>query len=113
MSAIALASIGTFVFEFFRGDFGIPVFANNFDFFLIFALFISLGFFAVVEVKLSDRAVLIYEGVTTALCAGYLFARPFLPFETIELRFSQLLAVLSLLGTIVYVVAHRRKHPHL
>jgi len=113
MWGIALASIGTFFFEFFRGDFGIPVFANNFDFLLIFFLFISLGFFAVFELKLSDRAVLIYEGATTVVCAVYLFARPFLPFETIELRFSQLLAVLILLGTIVYVVSHRRRHPHL
>lgn len=110
---IVTASVATFFFEFFRGDFGIPVFATKLDFVLLVLLFVSLGFFALVELKLSQRAVIITEVTATALCALYLFLRPLLPLETIGLRFSQLLAVLALLGTIVYVLTHRRLHPHL
>ncbi len=110
---IVTASVATFFFEFFRGDFGIPVFATNLDFILLVALFISLGFFALVELRLSQRTVIMTEVAATGLCALYLFLRPLLPLETIGLRFSQLLAILALLGTIVYVLTHRRLHPHL
>ena len=110
---IVLASAATLFFEWFRGDFGIPVFATQFDFLVILLLFSSLGIFAAMEMKLSDRFVLLYEAATTVLCALYLFARPWLPLETFEMRFSQLLAILSLLATVVYVVVHRRKYPHL
>lgn len=110
---IVAASAATFFFEFFRGDFGIPVFATKLDFVLIIALFGSLGFFALVELRLSQRFVLATEVVATSLCALYLFVRPLLPLETVGLRFSQLLAILALLGTIVYVLTHRRLHPHL
>lgn len=110
---IVVASAATFFFEFFRGDFGIPVFATKLDFLLIIALFASLGFFALVELRLSQRFVLVTEVVATTLCAVYLFVRPLLPLETVGLRFSQLLAILALLGTIVYVLTHRRLHPHL
>lgn len=110
---IVAASAATFFFEFFRGDFGIPVFATKLDFVLLVMLFISLGFFALVELKLSQRAVIIAEVTATSLCALYLFVRPLLPLDTIGLRFSQLLAILALLGTIVYVLTHRRLHPHL
>jgi phosphatidylglycerol:prolipoprotein diacylglycerol transferase len=110
---IVLAAVATFVFEWFRGDFGIPVFATKLDFILLILLFISLGVFAAIEMNLKPRIVIIYEAVTTVFCAAYLFIRPWLPFETFELRFSQLLAILALLGAIVYVVVHRRRHPHL
>jgi phosphatidylglycerol:prolipoprotein diacylglycerol transferase len=110
---IVLASIATFTFEWFRGDFGIPVFATKLDFILLFLLFISLGIFAAVELNLSQRMVIIYEVTTTVLCALYLLIRTQLPFATFELRFSQLIAVLALLGSVVYVVVHRRRHPHL
>lgn len=110
---IVAASAATFFFEFFRGDFGIPVFATKLDFVLLVALFVSLGFFALVELKLSQKAVIITEVAATTLCAAYLFLRPLLPLDTIGLRFSQLLAILALLGTIVYVLTHRRLHPHL
>jgi len=110
---IVLASFATFFLESFRGDFGIPVFATNIDMVLLLALFISLGVFAAVEINLPPRMVIIYEIVTTLLCAVYLFSRPWLPFETFELRFTQLLCILALLGTVVYVVVHRRRHPHL
>ena len=110
---IVLASVATFIFEWFRGDFGIPVFATKVDFILLLMLFVSLGIFATVELKLSQRTIIISEIITTVLCAGYLFSRSWLPLETFELRFSQLLSILALLGSVVYVVVHRRRHPHL
>lgn len=110
---IVLAAVTTFAFEFFRGDFGIPVFATNLDLLLLLLLFVGLGVFAVIETKMSDLAMTIYSGVLTVLGAGYLIGRLWLPFETFELRFSQLLAIISLLGIVVYVVVHRRKYPHL
>lgn len=110
---VVVASAFTFFFEFFRGDFGIPVFATNLDFALIIILFASLGFFALAEWKISQRAVIAVEVAATSFCALYLFIRPLLPLETIGLRFSQLLAILALLGIVVYVLTHRRLHPHL
>jgi prolipoprotein diacylglyceryltransferase len=110
---IVVASGMIFVLEFFRGDFGIPVFATKLDFALLILLFASLGFFALVELKLSQRTVVAAEFLATALIAVYLFIRPLLPLDTVGLRFSQLLAILALLGTIVYVLSHRRLHPHL
>jgi hypothetical protein len=110
---IVLASFATVFFEWFRGDFGIPVFATQLDFVLLIILFASLGIFAAVELSLSEKFVVLYEAATTVLCAVYLFARPWLPLETYELRFSQLLAILALLGAVVYVVVHRRRYPHL
>lgn len=110
---IVMAALATFGFESFRGDFGIPVFATNLDITLLFALFVSLGTFAAIEINIPQRLVIVYEAVTTILCAVYLFVRPWLPFDTFELRFSQLLAILALLGSVVYVFVHRRRHPHL
>ena len=110
---ILLASLATFSFEFFRGDFAIPVFATLFDFIMIGALFLSLGVFAVVELRLTPRGTLLYELFLFTLSVGYLIARPWLELETYELRFSQLLTVLALLATVVYVVFHRSKYPHL
>jgi len=113
LAGIVAAASATFFFEFFRGDFGIPVFATKLDFVLLILLFCSLGFFALVELKISQRVVVATEVIATSLCALYLFLRPLLPLETIGLRFGQLLAILALLGTIVYVLTHRRLHPHL
>lgn len=110
---IVLAAVATFIIEYFRGDFGIPVFATKLDFALLLLLFASLGTFAAIEINIPPRMVIVYEVITTVVCAAYLFLRPWLPFETFELRFSQLLAVLALLGSVVYVVVHRRRHPHL
>lgn len=110
---IVLASVATFFLESFRGDFGIPVFATKLDLILLLLLFISLGIFAAVEMNLPPKLVIAYEAVTTFFCAAYLFSRPWLPFETFELRFSQLLSILALLGAVVYVVVHRRRHPYL
>ena len=110
---ILLASVATFLFEYFRGDFSIPVFATKMDFVVLIALFLSLGMFAAVELKLTQKALLFYEALLIIFFGGYMIARRWLPFATFEMRFSQFLAVLALLGTIVYVVVHRRKYPHL
>lgn len=110
---IVCAALGTFLLEYFRGDFGVPVFATKFDFALISFIFLMLGIFAAVELSLSQRMFLFYEFLLVLVCGVYLFLRPFLTLDTVELRFSQLLALLALLGTIVYVVVQRRRYPHL
>lgn len=110
---IALLSIATFFFEYFRGDFSIPVFATRMDFLILSVLFASLGVFAAVELTLSQRALIVYEALLIVVFGGYMFVRKLLPFATVELRFSQFLAVLALLATVVYVIVHRRKYPHL
>ncbi len=110
---IVLASVATFFLEYFRGDLGIPVFATKLDFTLLLLLFLSLGVFAAIEIRMSQRIMIIYEGTVTLFCAAYLLLRAWLPFEPFELRFSQLLSILALLATVVYVVVHRHRHPHL
>ncbi len=118
---IVASSMGTFVFEYFRGDIGIPVFATQLDFFVLILLFVSLGLLALIEPMLkkrlgdaaSERAFLIYEIVLGATVTGYIFLRPLLELEPFELRFTQLLAILAVLGAVVYVVVQRRKFPHL
>ena len=112
-AGIFLASLATFVFEYFRGDFSIPVFATRMDFFVLLMLFASLGVFAAVELKLTQKALIAYESLLVLVFGGYALSRQWLPFATFELRFSQFLAVLSFLATVVYVVVHRRKYPHL
>ncbi|MDD4318906.1 MAG: prolipoprotein diacylglyceryl transferase [Candidatus Peribacteraceae bacterium] len=113
LAGIVLLAIGTYGFEYFRGDFGIPVFATKIDFILLLGLFLSLGTFAAFGSKLSKRVVIGYESALLLIAAGYVFLRPFLDLDTYELRFSQLLAVLSLLAAVVYVVDHRRRYPYL
>ncbi|TSC79404.1 MAG: phosphatidylglycerol:prolipoprotein diacylglycerol transferase [Candidatus Peregrinibacteria bacterium Gr01-1014_25] len=110
---IVLASVGVMILESFRGDFAIPVFATTFDFILLVLLFAGLGLFALLEVRMHQRGVIAYELVMAVVFGGYLLLRPMLPLETMEMRFSQLLAVLALLATVVYVVVHRRWYPHL
>lgn len=110
---IIVAAAGTFALEYFRGDFTIPVYATRMDFVILLLLFLSLGIFAAVEVRLSPRGTFFYEAFLLVLAAGYTILRPWLPFESIEMRFSQLLTVVALLTVIVYVVVHRSKYPHL
>jgi phosphatidylglycerol:prolipoprotein diacylglycerol transferase len=110
---ICLMAVVTFLLEYFRGDFGIPVFAMKIDFVVLIALFVSLTVFALIELKLTERAVIVTELLLAAVFGGYLMARPWLPFPTFELRFSQLLSVLALFATVVYVIVHRRRYPHL
>ncbi|MDB4979220.1 MAG: phosphatidylglycerol:prolipoprotein diacylglycerol transferase [Candidatus Peribacteria bacterium] len=110
---ICLMTIGTFIFESFRGDFGIPVFATKLDFILMIILFVSLGVFAAIELQLSQKSMYIYEGVLVSVIGIYMAMRRHIDIEFYELRFSQLLAVVALLATVVYVIVHRRKYPHL
>lgn len=110
---IICASVGTFLLESFRGDFGIPVFATQIDFALLLALFLSLGSFAALGNKLSKKVVLVCEALLFVAAALYILLRSFLDLDTYELRFSQVLAVLALLVTVVYVIDHRRRYPYL
>jgi phosphatidylglycerol:prolipoprotein diacylglycerol transferase len=109
---IVVACIGTFLLESFRGDFAIPVFATMFDFIVLTLLFVSLGVFAAVELKISSKLSLIYEICLLVATTCYMLLRPWLDMETYELRVSQLLAVIGLLITVVYVVVERRRHPY-
>ncbi|MDD3896720.1 MAG: prolipoprotein diacylglyceryl transferase [Candidatus Peribacteraceae bacterium] len=110
---IVLASVATFFLEYLRGDFSIPVYATQLDFVVLFLLFASLGIFAAVELRLSQLQVYLYELLLVLFVIGYMLLRSWLEFPTMELRFSQFLSVLALLGTVVYVIVHRRKYPHL
>lgn len=110
---IVVASVGTMFLEFFRGDFGIPVFAKVLDFFILIALFLSLGILASIELRLSRRGMLIYGGALLLGCVLYILLRSWIPSPTIELRFSQFLALLALLITVVYVIVQRQKHPQM
>lgn len=110
---VLLAAAVTFSLEYFRGDFSIPVFATKIDFIVLIAMFVSLGIFAAIEVSLSRRALAIWQVLLLAVFGGYMFARNYILFSTFQLRFSQFLAILAVLGIIVYVIVHRRKHPHL
>ncbi len=110
---IVLASVATFLLESLRGDFGIPIFATQLDFVVLLLLFLSLGLFAVVELRLSLTQMYAYEAGLLLFVFGYVVVRSWLALPTFELRFSQFLAVLALLATVVYVIVHRRKYPHL
>lgn len=109
---IVTASVGTFILEYFRGDFAIPVSATKVDFILLFALFATLGLFATIELKISKRTFYICEGLLVAATIGYMSVRSSLDLETYDLRVSQLMAILALLATVVYVIVERRKHPY-
>lgn len=110
---IIIAGLGIFLFEFMRGDSAITVFAKLTDFVFLGFLFVSLGVLAAIEVNVSQRANTIYSVTVAVLTMAYVVARNWISFGELQLRFSQVLAILALLATIVYVVVHRRKYPHL
>ncbi len=110
---IVMAAVGVFLFEFLRGDFGIPVFARLTDFLFLGGLFASLGVLALIENKLTEKANTVYTIIVALLTLGYVILRPWLQLPEYQLRFSQVLAILALLGVVVYVLVHRRKYPHL
>ncbi len=110
---IVCASLLTFGLEYFRGDFTIPVFATKLDLLVLVILFVSLGVFAIVELKLTQKSIMIYQSALVACFTLYIIIRRFLHLPTHELRFTQFLAIVALLATIVYVTVHRRKYPHL
>lgn len=110
---IFFAAITTFFFEYFRGDFSIPVFATQLDFIVLVCMFVSLGVFAAIELSLSKASLYVYQSLLLIVFGGYLIGRSWISLPTFELRFSQFLSVLALLAAVVYVVVHRRKYPHL
>ena len=110
---VIVASVVTFGFEYFRGDFSIPVFATRLDFVVLIALFASLGVFAALEFTMTRKNMILYEVILVTVFAAYILLRSLLNLPTFELRFSQFLAVLSLLAVSVYVISHRRRYPHL
>ncbi|MEQ1849424.1 MAG: prolipoprotein diacylglyceryl transferase family protein [Candidatus Peribacteraceae bacterium] len=110
---IVIATLGVFFLEFLRGDFGIPVFAMLTDFFFMALLFVSLGVLALIEHRLTPRVNTIYSSLIMILTVAYVILRPWIGVVQYQLRFSQVLAILALLGIVVYVTVHRRKHPHL
>lgn len=109
---VIAAALAVLFFENFRGDFGIPVFAVITDFVVLLLLFASAGFLVSRGRNFSRRVLIILGGGTVLLCTVYLIVRAALPLPTVELRVSQFLAVLSLLGTVVYVLVHWSQHPH-
>lgn len=109
---IVIACMGSFLLESFRGDFAIPVFATLLDFIVLTFLFVSLAVFILIENRISKTFSLGYEMCLLLGTVGYVFARSWLDLETYELRLSQLLAVLALLITVVYVVVERRRYPY-
>ncbi|MDD5055131.1 MAG: prolipoprotein diacylglyceryl transferase [Candidatus Peribacteraceae bacterium] len=110
---IIAASIGVFLFEFFRGDVGIPVFAKLPDFAFLACLIGSLGVLAMLEERLTQRVNTLYGVTIGVLTLAYVFSRSWIDFPQYQLRFSQVLAVLALVAAVVYVVVHRWKYPHL
>ncbi len=110
---IIMASVAVFFFEFLRGDFSIPVFAKLTDFIFLGCLFGSLGVLALIEHKLSEKVNAMYGGAVAVLTFAYVLSRSWLELPQYQLRFSQVLSILALLATVVYVVVHRRKYPHL
>jgi prolipoprotein diacylglyceryltransferase len=110
---IATASVAIFLFEFMRGDFGIPIFAKLTDFMFLGCLIISLGILALIEQKLTERTNTVYGGMVAVLTVVYVLTRSWIDLPQYQLRFSQVLAILALVATVVYVVVHRRKYPHL
>lgn len=110
---IIAAAGATMIFEYFRGDFVGMVFATQLDFAVLVMLFISLGVLALIELRISSRALSIYATTLTGLLLVYVLARPWIHLPTVEMRSSQFTAVLALLAAIVYVVVHRRRYPHL
>jgi len=110
---VALSALGVLLFEQFRGDFSVMVFAKVSDFLFLGILFGSLGFIAAFEKHLSYRYSLMNSVLVGIGTIAYIFIRTAIPVATVEWRFSQFLAVLAMLAVVVYVVAHRCKYPRL
>jgi phosphatidylglycerol:prolipoprotein diacylglycerol transferase len=110
---IVFSALGTIFLEFLRGDFSVTIFAKMSDFLFLAALFVSFGTVAVLEQKLSQRYSLMNSIVMASGTVAYLLFRPWISVASVEWRFSQFLAVLAILGTVVYVTVHRWKYPHL
>lgn len=110
---IVCASTAVFFLEFLRGDFPVTVYALITDFVFLMLLIGSLGVLALLEQRLPPRVNTIYTLIVAVATIAYVFCRPWIDLPQYQLRFSQLLSILALLATVVYVVVHRRKYPHL
>ena len=106
------AASAVLVFENFRGDFGIPVFAVLTDFLILLFIFGSAGFLIPRVRSVSPMVLLGWGGVAVLAVVLYLAIRGTVNVPAVELRMSQFLAVLSFLAIVVYVVVHRYQHPH-
>jgi prolipoprotein diacylglyceryl transferase len=110
---IIASTVAVFFFEFFRGDSGIPAYAMFTDFIFLTCLISSLGLLAIIEQNLTERVNAIYGIGIVLLTFSYVIGRTWIDFPQYQLRFSQVLSILALLTTVVYVTVHRRKYPHL
>ncbi len=110
LTGTLLGCLGVLFLEFFRGDFAVTIFAKLTDFLFLGALFVSLGVFAVLERKMSPRYSMMNGLLVGFGTIGYLLLRPFITVAAVEWRFSQFLAVLAMIATVVYVCAHRWKY---
>ncbi len=110
---VILSALAVVIFESFRGDFAVMVFAKWSDFLFLGVLFASLGIIAAFEKKVSTRYSLANSILVGFGTVAYIALRPYIPASSIEWRFSQFLAVLAMLAVVVYVVAHRWKYPRL
>jgi len=108
---VFLGCIGVLVLEFFRGDFAVTIFAKLTDFVFLGMLFISMGILTVLERKISPRYSIMNGAAVGIGTVLYLLLRPFITVASVEWRFSQFLAVLAILATVVYVYAYRWKYP--
>ena len=107
---IVLGCLAVIFFEFMRGDFAVMVFAKFSDFLFLILLFISLGIFSLYERKISHKYSIVNSAILGVGTVLYLVVRPMINIASVEWRFSQFLAVLVILSTIVYVVIHRWKY---
>jgi hypothetical protein len=110
---VLLTAAVTFVLEYYRGDFSIPIFATKLDVIVLVCMFISLGIFAAFEISFHPTVLAIAQLLLVIVFGGYLIARNWLLLPTFELRFSQFLSMLAALGVIVYVLVQRRRYPHI
>ena len=105
-----LGCLGVLFFEYYRGDFAITIFAKLTDFVFLACLFVSLGILTVIERKISPRYSLMNGVIVGFGTIAYLLLRPFITVASVEWRFSQFLAVLAMIATVVYVYAYRWKY---
>jgi len=110
---VVVGCVGVLLIESLRGDFAVTVFAKLSDFAFLALLFISLGTIAVFERKISHRYSIINSILVGIGTMTYLLLRPWITVASVEWRFSQFLAVLAMIATVVYVVMHRWKYPQL
>ena len=110
---IILGCLAVIFFEFMRGDFAVMVFAKFSDFLFLVLLFASLGMLSFYERKISHKYSMVNSALLGIGTVLYLVVRPMINIASVEWRFSQFLAVLVILSTIVYVVIHRWKYPRL